>query len=212
MPRSRAASTFFKSDRLGETPHLYWHGSGVAGCFLRVVIDPKTLTGAGAAEGGALGGAIEGLHATQKKRGKKKYLLQDVLFVDEMDLSGLAFFRGCGTIRNGPSLWEERSVIVIPRKAVQFLRKRTVGGWAASRRQWRESPSKTANSSIFRRSCRKWRWRIWWIWVREGAGLVIAASFAVASVRVIDRRLDRDQLKHHFPQPSSDDSPRRFAL
>jgi hypothetical protein len=85
-----------------------------------IVIDPKTLTGVGAAIGGALGGAIEGLLANKKTHGKKKYMPQDVPFVEEMDLSDLP--TEVTEHPEWPVTWEEGPVIVVPRKAVQSLR------------------------------------------------------------------------------------------
>ncbi len=116
--RSRGFN-IFKRTAWGK-PHTYTGMVVASPDAFYVVIDPKTLTGVGAAIGGALGGAIEGLHATQKKRGKKKYVPQDVPFVDEMDLRDLP--SEVAEHPEWPVAWEERPVIVIPRKAVQWLR------------------------------------------------------------------------------------------
>jgi hypothetical protein len=85
-----------------------------------VAIDPKTLTGVGAALGGALGGAIEGMLASKKKRSTKKYMPQEVPFVEEMDLSDLP--TEVTEHSEWPVTWKEGPVIFVPREAVKSLR------------------------------------------------------------------------------------------
>ena len=76
----------------------------------------------GAALGGALGGAIEGMLAGKKKRGKKKYLPQEVPLVEEIDLTELP--SDVTECPEWPVTWKEGPVIVVPREAVKSLRTR----------------------------------------------------------------------------------------
>src|ERR1700722_5121913 len=85
--RSRGFNIFKKT--AWAKPHAYTGMVVASPDVFYIVLDPKTLTGVGAALGGALGGAIEGRLANKKKHSKKKYLPQDVPLVEEMDLTDL---------------------------------------------------------------------------------------------------------------------------
>jgi hypothetical protein len=109
----------FKRTAWGK-PHAYTGMVVASPDAFYIAIDPNTLTGMGAAIGGALGGAIEGMLANKKKRGKKKYMPQDVPLVEEMDLSDLP--TEVAEHPEWPVTWTEGPVIVVPREAVQSLR------------------------------------------------------------------------------------------